>query len=158
MKRMALLTALTLVFSLFTVTAAIAGSGPGTGDSEQSGELNRVQALAQPNDAACQGDECPVGERVRTQEQAQENVAECPTEECPTGEPTKTQTQTKSGECLADDCSADEALMAREQTRERFVERVLEMCGAENAEVEAQYRLIMNLMLQNMFRFRAMFI
>jgi hypothetical protein len=38
MKRMTLLTALTLVFSLFTGTAAIAGSGEGTGQAEQEGD------------------------------------------------------------------------------------------------------------------------
>jgi len=48
--------------------------------------------------------------------------------------------------------------MAEEQIRERLMNRALEMLGAENAEVEAQYRLILNLVWQNMLRFRAFFI
>jgi hypothetical protein len=132
MKRMTLLTALALVFSLFTVTAAIAGSGLGTGDSEQSGALDRIQAETQPNEAACQADDCPAGDAARTQ----------------------TREMVKSGDCQADDCPADEAPITQAQMRERLTNQILEMLGSKSAEVEAQYRHILNFMLQNMLRFR----
>jgi hypothetical protein len=132
MKRMTLLTALALVFSLFTVTAAIAGSGLGTGDSEQSGALDRIQAETQPNEAACQADDCPAGDAARTQ----------------------TREMVKSGDCQADDCPADEAPITQAQMRERLTNQILEMLGSKSAEVEAQYRHVLNFMLQNMLRFR----
>jgi hypothetical protein len=132
MKRMTLLTALALVFSLFTVAAAIAGSGLGTGDSEQSGALDRIQAETQPNEAACQADDCPAGDAARTQ----------------------TREMVKSGDCQADDCPADEAPITQAQMRERLTNQILEMLGSKSAEVEAQYRHILNFMLQNMLRFR----
>ena len=173
MKRMTLLTALALVFSLFTVTAAIAGPGPGTGDGDQAGDLTRLQSQTMTNtDAACQGDDCPVGDMVRTQDRVQDGAGECLADDCPADDAPKTQTQTqtqaqtqtqtqaqlKSGECLADDCPADEALMSKEQIRERLTERVLAMLGAETAEVEGQYRNILNIMLQNMLQFRVLFV
>lgn len=160
MKRMTLLTALALVFSLFTVTAAIASSGLGTGDSEQSGALDRIQAKTQPNEAACQGDECPVGDMVRAQDQAKDGAGECPAEECPAGDAARTQTRemVKSGECQADDCPADEAPMTQAQMRERLTNQILEMLGSKSAEVEAQYRHILSFMLQNMLRLRVLFV
>ena len=168
MKRMTLLTALALVFSLFTVTAAIASSGPGTGDSEQPGELDRVQAKTQPNDAACQGDDCPAGDMVRTQTrtQTQTQVGECQSDDCPASDAVKEQTkeQTKEmlkaqvGECQADDCPADEAPMTQAQMRERLTNQILEMLGSKSAEVEAQYRHILSFMLQNMLRLRVLFV
>jgi hypothetical protein len=160
MKRMTLLTALALVFSLFTVTAAIAGSGLGTGDSEQSGALNRIQAKTQPNEAACQGDDCPVGHMVRTQEQAKDGADECQAEECPAGDAVKTQTKEmlKSGECEAGECEAGEESMSQVWNRERLMTRLVAMLGAENAEVEAQYRLFLDIMLQKMLRLRVLFL
>jgi hypothetical protein len=160
MKRMTLLTALALVFSLFTVTAAIAGSGLGTGDSEQSGALNRIQAKTQPNEAACQGDDCPVGHMVRTQEQAKDGADECQAEECPAGDAVKTQTKKmlKSGECEAGECEAGEESMSQVWNRERLMTRLVAMLGAENAEVEAQYRLFLDIMLQKMLRLRVLFL
>ncbi len=170
MKRMTLLTALALVFSLFTVTAAIASSGLGTGDSEQSGALDRIQAKAEPNEAACQGDDCPVSDMARTQGQAKDGADECQAEECPAGDAAKEQTkeqakeQTKtkemlkaqSGECLADDCPADEALMV--QVRERVMTKLIAMLGAEDAEVAAQYRLFSDNMWQKMLGLRVLFL
>jgi hypothetical protein len=162
MKRMTLFTSLVLVLSLFTVTAAIAGSGPGVRDGDQSGGVATTQEQTRTNDATCQGDDCPAGDMVRLQDRVQDQVGECQSDDCPTGEPTKAQTQTqaqlKSGECLADDCQADEALMANEQIRERFMNRLLEMLGAETAEVEGQYRLLLNFILQNMLQFRVLFV
>ncbi len=135
MKRMTLLTVLALVFSLFTVTAAIAGSGPGTGDGEQSGDLDRLQADTRTNtDAACQGDDCPAGDMVRTQDQIQDGI----------------------GECEADDCQVGEESMA--QMRERVMNKLVAMLGAESAEVEGQYRHFLNIMLQNMLQFRVLFV
>lgn len=162
MKRMTLLTGLALVFSLFTVTAAIAGPGPGAGQAEQAGDTLTTQTRA--NDATCQGDDCPAGDMVRTQDRVQDQVGECQSDDCPNGEPTKTQaqtqsrTQTKSGECQGDDCRTDEPIMTQLQTRERLTERLVAMLGAGNADVEAQYRLFLDLMLQNMFRLGAIFI
>lgn len=173
MKRMTLLTALALVFSLFTVTAAIAGPGPGAGDGEQAGEpaMTQTAAQVQTRVGECQTDECQTSEMTQTQTQAQtqaqtqekEQVGECQAgDDCPAGDQAKTQTRTQTEaqlkECQADDCQGEEALMERVQTRERVMNQLLAMLGAENAEVEGQYRLILNLMLQNMIRFGAMFI
>jgi len=160
MKRMTLLTALALVFSLFTVTAAIAGSGLGTGDSEQSGALNRIQAKTQPNEAACQGDDCPVGHMVRTQEQAKDGADECQAEECPAGDAVKTQTKRmlKSGECEAGECEAGEESMSQVWNRERLMTRLVAMLGAESAQVEGQYRHVLNFMLHNMLQLRVLFV
>ena len=165
MKRMTLLTVLALVFSLFTVTAAIAGSGPGTGDGEQSGDLDRLQADTRTNtDAACQGDDCPAGDMVRTQDQIQDGIGECEADDCPAGDPTKEQTkeQTKemakaqSGECEADDCQVGEESMA--QMRERVMNKLVAMLGAGSAEVEAQYRLFLDNMLQKMLQLKVLFV
>jgi hypothetical protein len=160
MKRMTLLTALALVFSLFTVTAAIASSGPGTGDSEQPGELDRVQAKTQPNYAACQGDDCPSGDMVRTQEQAKDGAGECQADDCQSGDAVKTQTKKmlKSGECEAGECEAGEESMSQVWNRERLMTRLVAMLGAENAEVEAQYRLFLDNMLQKMLHLRVLFL
>jgi hypothetical protein len=156
MKRMTLLTALALVFSLFTVTAAIAGSGLGTGDSEQSGALDRIQAETQPNEAACQADDCPAGDAARTQTREMVKSGDCQADDCPAGDAARTQTRemVKSGDCQADDCPADEAPITQAQMRERLTNQILEMLGSKSAEVEAQYRHILNFMLQNMLRFR----
>ena len=164
MKRMTLLTALALVLSLFTVTAAIAAPGEGTGDALQAGDT--LMAKTHTNGGECQAtDDCPAGAMVmtRTQTQSQTQAGEClASDECPSGDQTKTQTKeqtaTQAGECQADDCAADEAPLAKLQMRERLTERILAMLGAENADVEGQYRLILNLMLQNTLGFRAMFI
>jgi hypothetical protein len=66
MKRMTLLTTLALVFSLFTVTAAIAGSGPGTGQAEQAGDT--LMAQRRTNGGECQAaDDCQTGEQSMAQ-------------------------------------------------------------------------------------------
>ena len=172
MKRMTLLTALAMVFSLFAVTAAIAGPGPGAGEGEQAGDT--LMTRTQTNDGECQGaDDCPAGEmaaaqtQTRTQARTQAQDGEClAADDCPAGDQpkdqtqtqTRTQAETQAAECQADDCSADEALQVREQSRQNLTNRILAMLGAENAEVEGQYRLILNHMLQNMFWFGAMFI
>jgi len=168
MKRMTLLTALALVLSLFTVTAAIAAPDSGTGDAAQAGDT--LMAKTHTNDGECKAtDDCPAGEMTQTQTQTQEKeqVGECPAgDDCPAGDQVKTQaktqvrTQTEAQfeECQADDCQAEEALMEREQIREQLMNQILAMLGAENAEVEGQYRLFLNFMLQNMLGFRAMFI
>ncbi len=66
MKRMTLLTALALVFSLFTVTTAIAAQGEGTRDAVQGG--NTLMAKTHNNEGKCQAtDDCPAGAMVMTQ-------------------------------------------------------------------------------------------
>ncbi|MCL1693868.1 MAG: hypothetical protein M3096_09305 [Actinomycetia bacterium] len=160
MKRMTLLTVLALVFSLFTVTAAIAGSGPGTGDGGQSGELDRLQAQTTTNtDAACQGDDCPAGDMVRTQEQAKDGADECQADDCQSGDAVKTQTKEmlKSGECEAGECEDGEGSMAQMWNRERLMTKLVAMLGAESPEVEAQYRLFLDNMLQKMLGLRVLF-
>lgn len=162
MKRMTLLTALALAFSVFTVTAAIAGSGPGVGDGEQVGDFTRLQAETQTNDAACQGDECPVGEMVTTQTrtQTQTQVGECQPDDCPAGDAVKEQTkemlEAQSGECAADDCQVGEESMV--QVRDRVMNEIVAMLGAEHAEIEGQYRQILNFRLQNMLQLRVLFV
>jgi len=162
MKRMTLLTALALVFSLFTVTAAIAAPGEGTGDAAQAGDT--LMAKTHTNDVECQvTDGCPAGATVMTQTQEKEQVGECLAgNDCPAGdqtkEQTKEQTATQAKECQADDCAADEALMAKSQMRERLTERILAMLGAENPHAAGQYRLLVSFMLQNMFRFIPTFV
>jgi len=74
MKRMTFLTALALVFSLFTVTAAIAaGPGPVDGHGSRAGEMVTTQARTQTQTQAdaCQAAECQAGEIVPTQTRTQ---------------------------------------------------------------------------------------
>ncbi len=53
MKRTTLLTAVALGFSLFTVTAAIAGPGPGTGEGDHIGDTLRLQTHTRAQDGPC---------------------------------------------------------------------------------------------------------
>ena len=158
MKRMTLLTPLALVFSLFTVTAAIAGPGPGSGEGDQAGDT----VMTQTQDRECQADDCQTGEMVMTRTQTRTQDGECQADDCQAGEQVKAQAQTQArahaGECEGDDCQAEEALTTQEQVRERLVNRIAAMLGEGDAEVEGQYRLVLNLMLQNMLRYQAMFL
>lgn len=79
MRKMTLLTALALMFSLFTVTAAIAGQGPGAGDGEQAGELlmTRRTTQTQMQDGECRVDDCQTGEMLKTQERTRVRDGEC---------------------------------------------------------------------------------
>ncbi|MFV9672309.1 MAG: hypothetical protein ACNYZH_03705 [Acidimicrobiia bacterium] len=171
MKRMTLLTALALVFSLFAVTAAIAAPGVDAGEGDQDRDCRVVDGVSdcdfdrdriQAETNAPSEEQPETKEQVQNQNQNQNQDGECEAEDCQSGEMTQTQTQTRLqepvGECQADDCPAEDALKAQNQIQERLMNRILEMVGAESAEVEGQYRLILNVMLQNMLRFRVLFI
>ena len=157
MKRMTLLTALALVFSLFTVTTAIAARGEGTRGVVQGGDT--LMAKTHNNEGKCQAtDDCPAGVMVmtqtRNQNQTQTQASECLAgDDCPAGDQTKTQTREQTA-TQTKDFQADEAVMLRE----RVMNRILEMLSAENAEVEAQYRLLVSFMLQNMHGFIPTFV
>lgn len=149
MKRMTLLTVLALVFSLFTVTAAIAGPGPGTGEGDQDRDCRVVDGMSDcdfDQDRIQAKTNAPDVEQPQTKEQAQNQNQY------------RYEYQNQVGECQAEDCPTEDAPMTQEQIRERVMTRILEMLGAESAEVEGQYRFILNLMLQNMLRFRVLFI
>jgi len=169
MKRMTLLTALALVFSLFAVTAAIAAPGVDAGEGDQDRDCRVVDGVSdcdfeqdriQAKTNAPDEEQPETKEQVQNQNQNQNQVGECEADDCQSGEMTQTQAQNREqvGECQADDCPAEDALKAQNQIQERLMNRILEMVGAESAEVEGQYRLILNVMLQNMLRFRVLFI
>jgi hypothetical protein len=170
MKRMTFLTVLALVFSLFTVTAAIA-AGPGSvdGAGNQAGAMDRLQA--QTKAPECGAAECPAGEIVKvqtqtqtqtqTRTQAKTNGDACQAAECPAGEIVQAQTQTQARtmihECqTADRGSECDPPAVQDQIRERVMERLATMIGtdAENSE----YRSIFRLMWLWMDRFQALFL
>ena len=156
MKRMTLLTALALVFSLFAVTAAIAAPGLGAGEGDQDRDCRVVEDEV--------SDCVPVQDRLM-------NKTSVPDEEQPQTEAqvqnqnqNRNQIQDQVDECETDQCEADEALNLQEryqlQLRERLTVRIIEMLGAEGEEVDGQYRVILNLMLnfwsRNLLTFMAL--
>ena len=138
---MTLLVSLIMVFSLFAVTAAVAGPGPGTGDGERVGETVMTQtqerAEVHADDSPCvAGDEAPecepVRERTQTREQVQEREYDgaCAgtDEEC---EAAKERTQTRAqnqvrqdgGTCIgiAAECEAvRDPIQARDRDRDQI--------------------------------------
>lgn len=170
MKRMTFLTALALVFSLFTVTAAIAaGPGPVDGAGNQAGAMDRFQA--QMKAPECGAAECPAGDMVKVQTQTQTQTQTrtqatttadaCQAAECPAGEVVQTQTQTQARtmvhECQAVDPGSECGPPAvPDQVEKRLMQRLATMTGTD-AEI-SEYRFIFRFVWMYMYRFQALFL
>jgi len=142
---MTLLVSLIMVFSLFAVTAAVAGPGPGTGEGDRVGETVMTQtqerAEVHADDAPCatgdEASECePVRERTQTREQNQVReddgqcvgtAAECEAVRDPIKARDRDQTRTNDGACTEAGTDCDPA---REMTRTEAYERIMERVAA----------------------------
>ena len=125
MKRMTLLVSLIMVFSVFAVTAAVAGPGPGPGEGDRVGEtvMTQTQERAQVHvdDAPCvAGDEASECDPVRERTQAHE----------------QNQVRDSDGECVGTDAEC-EAVQDRTQVRDRDQVRATDgACTEAGSECE----------------------
>ncbi len=152
MKRMTLLTALVLVFSLFAVTAAIAAPGLGVGEGDQDRDCRVVDAVS----------DCGNHDRDQAQTNAPDEEQPQTKEEVPNQNQVQNQVQNQNRhqyenvKCLSEDCQAEEAVQEEIRERSELTNRVALMFGAEGEEFVGRYRLALNFMLQNFLRFVAL--
>ncbi len=146
MKRMTSLTALALVFSLFTVTAAIAGIGADSNEGVQEPDPIMKQDRIQASDpvAVCGADdavpEC-VPARDQTREETQTRTNDATEEQKQTREQAREQNENRElvAECQAGDPeSGCEPLRVetRTQVRESLMERIAAMVAPDGEAAE----------------------
>lgn len=143
MKRITLLTVVALVFSLFTVTAAIAGPGPDSREGAQvpdpitKQDRDQVQARvsdsdqdqAQTRDQEQARSSDPEQDRAQTREQAQARVSDPDQDQEQTQEETQNQIREQVGDCSGDSSGTD-CDPIREETRTEAHNRVMDRFAA----------------------------
>ncbi len=141
MKRITLLTVVALVFSLFTVTAAIAGPGPDSREGAQvpdpitKQDRDQVQARvsdsdqdqAQTRDQEQVRSSDPEQDRAQTREQAR--VSDPDQDQEQTQEETQNQIREQVGDCSGDSSGTD-CDPIREETRTEAHNRVMDRFAA----------------------------
>ena len=161
---MTLLVSLIMVFSLFAVTAAVAGPGPVTGEGDSAGETVRTQtqerAEVHSDDAPCAaGDEAPECEPVRERTQSRERVqereydgrcvesgAECDPVRDPIQARDRDRDQIRTNDGACTDCDPERE-MTRTEAYERLMERVAAYVG-DSGEGEYLFAMVRRIWTQ----------